>query len=328
MSECVGEAAIIRREFSSVRVLVSGADGFIGSHLCQSLLAAGAEVHGVSRREVANHGIRWWRADLADPDATRHVMRQVRPAFVFHLASHVSGSRDLAAVTPTLRDNLVTTVNVLTAACEIDRPRILLAGSMEESKAGDVDQTPSSPYAAAKTACAGYGRMFHALYGLPVVNVRTAMAYGPGQRDGSKLVPYVTNALLRSESPRLGSGNREVDWVYVEDVVDAFLAAAVADGISGASIAVGSGQLVTIRSVVQQLVELTGSDVRPQFDAIRDRPLERVQRADVASTRAAIGWEPAVPLREGLGRTVDWFRERANRQTAHSGGSTGRPRRA
>ena len=312
------------RRFGSVRVLVSGADGFIGSHLCQSLVAAGAEVHGVSRRDVANHGVRWWNADLADAEAARHVMHEVRPAFVFHLASHVSGSRNLDAVAPTLEGNLFTTVNILTAACEVERPRVLLAGSMEETRADEAARAPSSPYAAAKTAAAAYGRMFHALYGLPVINARTSMTYGPGQRDGSKLIPYVTNALLRGEIPQLASGDRAVDWIYVEDVVDGYLAAAVGGDIDGTSIAIGSGQLVTVRSVVQQLVELTGSDVRPQFGAMPDRPLERAERADTTLTRESIGWQAATPLREGLARTVDGFRRRADRQPARSVPNGGR----
>jgi UDP-glucose 4-epimerase len=295
----------------SVRVLVSGGRGFIGAHLCQALLALGAEVHGISRRSPTNHGIRWWNADLADPEATHRVMRAVRPGVVFHLASHVSGSRDLATVAPTLRDNLLTTVNVLTAACEVDGPRVLLAGSLEESEAHRTAQPPPvSPYAAAKTASADYGRMFHALYGLPVVNLRTFMTYGPGQRDGSKLVPYVTNSLLRGESPRLSSGDREVDWIYVGDVVDGYVAAALADGVAGTSIDIGSGDLVTIRSVVEQLADLLGGEVRPQFGAVPDRPMERVRRADVKATRESIGWQATVPLPEGLARTVAWFRQR------------------
>jgi len=259
---------------------------------------------------VANGDMFWWTADLADPEAVHRVMNEVKPGLVVHLASHVSGSRDLAAVTPTLRDNLLTTVNILTAACEVDGPRVLLAGSLEEGEAGDAEKPPASPYAAAKAASAAYGRMFHALYGLPVVNLRTFMTYGPGQRDGSKLIPYVATALLRGESPRLSSGTREVDWIYVGDVVDAYLAAAVADGVEGTSIDIGSGDLVTIRSVVEQLVELTDGDARPRFGAVPDRPLERVRRADVKATREAIGWQAAVALPDGLARTVAWFRRR------------------
>jgi UDP-glucose 4-epimerase len=300
------------QQLSAAPVLVTGAGGFIGSHLCRSLLASGAEVHGVSRRSTPARGVRWQSADLADPDAVQRLMSEVKPGLVFHLASHVSGSRDLSAVMPTLRDNLVTTVNILTAACEIGHPRVLLAGSLEEGDAADAERPPASPYAAAKASSAAYGRMFHALYGLPVVNLRTFMTYGPGQRDGSKLVPYVTTAFLRGESPRLSSGTREVDWIYVGDVVDAYLAAAVAEGVDGTSIDVGSGDLVTIRSVVEQLVDLTGCEARPRFGALPDRPMERVRRADIEATSDAIGWHAAVPLPDGLARTVAWFRGRAD----------------
>ncbi len=91
---------------------------------------------------------------------------------------------------------------------------------------GEDTSVPGSPYAAAKTAVASYGRMFHALYGLPIVHLRVFMVYGPGPQDITKLVPYVTGCLLRGEPPRLSSGTREIDWIYIDDVVEAFVAAA------------------------------------------------------------------------------------------------------
>ena len=183
------------------RALVTGAAGFIGSALCQRLVASGTEVYGVSRvfRSTAD-GIRWWTADLSEVDAAPRILRQVRPDVVFHLASHVSGDRGLGAVVPTLRDNLVTTVNLLTAAAEAGEARVVLAGSMEEPDRDD--PAPSSPYAAAKSAASAYARLFDQLYGLPVVNLRVFMVYGPGQRDDTKLIPYVISSLLRGEAPR------------------------------------------------------------------------------------------------------------------------------
>jgi nucleoside-diphosphate-sugar epimerase len=300
------------RDLARRRVLVTGASGFIGARLCQALLAKSAEVHGVSRRAQAGDGLHWWHADLAEPGAVNRIMNEIRPDIVFHLASHVSGRRDVDTVLPTLRNNLVTTVNILTAACTVGQPRVLLAGSMEEAGLGDPDQVPGSPYAAAKTASTGYGRMFHALYELPVVNLRTFMVYGPGQQDDLKLIPHVTKALQRGESPRLSSGNRRIDWIYIDDVVGGYLAAAVADYADGTPIAIGSGKLVTIRSVVEQLVELTGSQVRPEFGALPDRPMEHVRCADVGLTRELIGWGPRVSLRSGLADTVRWLRSSSN----------------
>ena len=291
------------------RALVTGAAGFIGSALCRRLVASGTEVHGVSRvsRSTAD-GIRWWQADLSEAGAANRIFREARPDVVFHLASHVSGDRGLGAVAPTLRDNLVTTVNLLTAAAEAGETRVVLAGSMEEPDRDD--PAPSSPYAAAKTAASAYARLFDQLYGLPVVNLRVFMVYGPGQQDGTKLVPYVTNSLLRGEGPRLSSGRREVDWVYIDDVAAAFVAAAEAEKAPGSALDIGSGELVSIRSLVERIVALVGGDVRPEFGALPDRPGERPRVADLVPSRELIGWEPSTPLDVGLARTVEWFRAR------------------
>jgi UDP-glucose 4-epimerase len=294
--------------FAGRRVMVTGARGFIGSALCGRLRHLGAEVHGVSRQPVERDGVRWSVADLAQPDSARAVMRDIEPEIVFHLASHVSGSRALAAVAPTVSDNLLTTVHLLTMACELGRPRVILAGSMEEPDRGDPDPTPVSPYAAAKWAATAYGRMFHALYELQVATLRVFMVYGPGQSDGTKLVPYVTRSLLRGQPPELSSGTRKVDWVYVDDVVSAFIAAACTESLGGLVVDVGSGELVTIRSLVDRLGTSVGGDVRPIFGARADRPAEREPVADVTRTERLLGWTARTPLDVGLARTVEWFR--------------------
>jgi UDP-glucose 4-epimerase len=147
--------------------------------------------------------------------------------------------------------------------------------------------------------------MCHALYGTPVVWLRPSMVYGPGQPDARKLVPYVTLSLLRGESPILASGRRPVDWVYIDDVVDALLAAAVAEGVEGRSFDVGSGELVSVRDVVELIARLVDAKASPRFGAIPDRPLEHVRAADVAAAAEALGWQPRIPLPEGLRRTVE-----------------------
>ena len=136
------------------------------------------------------------------------------------------------------------------------------------------------------------------------------MVYGPGQQDRTKLVPYVISSLLRGEGPRLSSGRREVDWVYVDDVVAAFVAAAEAEKAPGSTLDIGSGELVSIRSLVEQIAALVGGDVRPVFGALPDRPGERPRDAEVQPSRETIGWEPSTPLDVGLARTIEWFRAR------------------
>jgi nucleoside-diphosphate-sugar epimerase len=257
--------------------------------------------------------VRWELGDLADDAVARDLVQRLRPDIVIHLASEVSGGRDLHLVLPMLRANLLAAVNVMLACAGTGGPRLVLAGSMEEPDVGDPDAVAQSPYAVAKWGALAYARHFHALHGLPVVHLRVFMVYGPGQLDLRKLVPYVTVSLLRGEAPKLTSGERAVDWIYVDDVVDAFLRAAVSPGADGRSLDIGSGELVTARSLVVRLRELVGGDIQPEFGAVPDRALERVRAADPAPAAEAMGWRPRTPLEDGLASTVAFYRSNLDR---------------
>ncbi len=292
--------------------LVTGATGFVGGALVRRLVADGAIVHAASRRRRPDgHGVRWWEGDLSDPDAGQRVMESVRPDVVFHLAGEVSGSRDVARVLPMLRANLLSCLGLLVAAAERGGPRIVFAGSLEEGQPEGIWPVPASPYAASKLAAGLYARMFHALYGTAVVWLRIFMVYGPAQPDATKLVPFVTLSLLRGEAPSVSTGRRQVDWVYVDDVVEALVRGATVQGIEGRSADVGSGRLVSVRSVVEELARVVGSGVSPRFGAVPDRPLEVERSADVATAEAVLGWRARMPLEEGLRQTVEWYRSHA-----------------
>ena len=294
------------------RVLVTGANGFIGSHLCRRLCEEGAEVHAVYRSQYVDNGTGqcWWHGDLADLPQVRRIFENTRPELIFHLASHVKGAPDLEQVIPTFQSNLQSTVNLLAVAAECKRPRVVLTGSLAEPEFDDDEKFPSAPYAAAKWASTGYGKMFHALYGLPVVIARVFMVYGPAQMDFTKLIPYVTLSVLEGQKPKISSGQRLVDWIYVSDVVDGFLAIARAEGNDGGKVDLGSGSLVSIRSIVEQLTTLIGAGISAEFGALQDRPLEPTRVAKTEETFAQIGWKPKIGLQEGLEYTVEWYRER------------------
>ena len=153
--------------------------------------------------------------------------------------------------------------------------------------------------------------MFRALYGISVVNAKIFMVYGPGQSDHTKLIPYVTTSLLRGEAPRLSSGVRLVDWIYVDDVVHGLIGCAQMPGIDGSTVELGSGELLSIREVVQQLSDLLASTVDAQFGALPDRPLERVKKANIGESYELIGWQPSTSLRAGLACTVEWYKKQA-----------------
>jgi UDP-glucose 4-epimerase len=299
-------------KLSDKKILITGASGFIGSHLCRRLLERGAEIHGVSRNkhfDMASE-IRWWQGDLADLETVRYLLGSIRPELIFHLASYVKGARDLSNVLPAFHSNLVSQVNLLAVACELGCERFISTGSMEEPARANSHVAPSSPYAAAKWAASAYGRMFYTLYQFPVVLLRIFMVYGPAQRDLSKLIPYVVLSLLRGKPPQITSGSRKVDWIYIDDVVEALLAVARAPDIEGATIDIGTGNLASIRKVVQILVNLINPNIAPQFGALVDRRMEQEPVANMEDSRAKIGWIPKVTLNEGLKLTAKWYRSK------------------
>lgn len=300
--------------------MVTGAAGFIGSALVDRLLADGAEVHAVSRRvqPAPASDVQWWQADLAAEGRTSGLVASINPSVVFHLASYVAGGRELALVPTTLQSNLVSTVNLLTSLAELGPRSVVLAGSMEEPIDGN--DTPGSPYAAAKWASSGYARMFHALYGLPVIIARIFMTYGPGQSDRKKLIPYVTELLLQGERPQLTSGDRLVDWVYVDDVVEGLLAAGLHPEVAGKTVDLGSGRFASIREVVEHLVRVANPEVTPQFGALPARQMEHSRAADVTASSGLIGWRPTTSLEDGLAQTVDWYRAHPVAEAASSEG--------
>ena len=308
---------VVEQQLIGRRALVTGASGFIGSALSCRLSQAGMEVHGVSRteRSATDYGAQWHICRLDDIEAVRALFKVSKPDFVFHLASHVAGSRSIELVLPTFSANLASTINLLTAATELGCERILLTGSQEEPEPGPEYGVPSSPYAAAKFAASAYGRMFHALYKTPVVIPRLFMVYGPGQQDLRKLVPYVTLSLLKGQTPELSSGVRKIDWIYVDDVVAGYLAAATAKGVEGGTIDLGSGRLDTVRTVVEKLVELIDPRVQPLFGSVPERALEQTRTADAEDSFLRIGWRTQVSLRDGLSRTVEWYREQLRQGT-------------
>jgi UDP-glucose 4-epimerase len=291
------------------RALVTGASGFIGANLCRRLLDLGFTVHGISRGEQSAPDVLWHRADATDHVAVRQLMLEVSPDVVYHLASRVTGSSELADVRAILDANLGSAVAVLEAAAEAGCPRVVVAGSDKEL--GVDGGAPNSPYAAAKLAATGYARMFHQAFGLSIVNLRIFMVYGPGHQETKKLVPHAISSLLAGIAPELTGGVRRFDWIYVDDVVDALIAAAeTTAGDDGAPIDVGSGRLMSIREFVQQITDAIGTDVAPRFGALPERQLEPGYPAELARARELLAWEPRTPIEAGIAATVAWYESR------------------
>lgn len=295
-------------ELSGLKIMVTGGTGFLGSHLTHRLVEAGARVHAISRMpRQSDNTVSWWQGSFEDSDGTRKLIDAIHPDIIFHLGGHVTAAPGIEHVLPTLQSLSLSTVNLLIVGTERGCKRIVLTGSLTEPVGGISGEIPGSPYAAAKWASNAYARMFNGLYQTPVVVVRPFMTYGPGQAK-EKIITYVISSFLRGEAPKLSSGKWQADWIYVRDVIDGLLAAAVSPGVEGRIVDLGSGRLVSIKDIVDHIVDLTQPRVAPDYGALSDRPMEQTRVAEMHLTQHILDWTPRVSLVEGLTETVEWYR--------------------
>lgn len=297
-------------KLSGLKVMVTGATGFLGSHLTHRLVEMDARVHAISRiPRQSDDTVCWWQGSFEDIDGTRKLLDTIDPDIIFHLGGHVTAAPGIEHVLPTLRSLFVSTANLLVVGTERGCQRIVLTGSLTEPIGGTWDEIPGSPYAAAKWASNAYARMFNGLYQTPVTVVRPFMTYGPGQAK-EKIIPYVISSFLRGEAPKLSSGKWLADWIHVRDVIDGLLAAAMSPGVEGRTLDLGSGRLASIKDIVDHIIDFTQPSVEPEFGALPDRPMEQTRVADIHTTQRILGWKLRVSLAEGLKETVEWYRHR------------------
>jgi UDP-glucose 4-epimerase len=300
------------------RVLVVGASGFYGSHLADRLASNGAALFCVSRFAQQPEPRRTWiQGDFANLDEATRAIRIARPDVIYHLTSESRGERDLAHVLPSLRSDIIATVNSLVAAAELaPSARFVMTTSMEEPRGsiGDGDNEPvaAAPYAVGKACAALYGRMFHALYALPVVILRPFSTYGYGQKV-HKVVPYTILSLLQGTAPRLTSATRRLDYVYIDDMVEALVRAGHVPTAVGETLDIGTGELITVREMVEAIHARIGGPA-PHFGAVPERRsvgtrvAEVERRADNARAAEKLGWRPTTTLADGLARTIEAYR--------------------
>jgi len=297
----------------NMKILVTGASGFLGARLCARLLEGGAEIHATSRaRRASDHAnLHWLQCDLAKSTVVKDLLAAIRPDVIFHLAGHVTAAPDANLVLPTFHSLLASTVNILATATTIGCRRVVVTGSLTEPEPGCVEVVPSSPYAAAKWAGAAYARMFHQLYGTPVVIVRPFMTYGPGQHR-EKIIPHTICSLLQGNSPKLASGEWRADWIYLDDVIEGFLAAACRRRLDGCTIDLGSGVLTSTREVVEKLGKLIDPAIKLLFGSVPNRPAEQTRIANTSYAKDKLDWEPRTSLDRGLEKTIRWYQGQLN----------------
>ena len=318
--------------FRDRRVLVTGGDGFIGSHLAETLLEAGARV-GLFVRGSARLGCGSWAfrgieaspdrfariiaADIASPDA-ENLIGEFDPEIVFHLAAvaYVDYSFDKPA--EVFRTNAVGTLNVLETARRLrNLDRVVVVSSSEvygpcltERIAEDHPLNPTSPYAASKAAADRLAFSYYKTYGLPVAIVRPFNTYGP--RHTYDAVPKFVRLALRGEPLTIyGDGAQERDLTYVRDTVRAMLLAGGRGEAVGEAVNSGTGEAVSILELARRIVRIAGSSSAIVHTKARKAEVSCL-RADIGKAARLLGFHPEVSLDEGLAMTIAWERARSS----------------
>ncbi|HKN49566.1 MAG TPA: GDP-mannose 4,6-dehydratase, partial [Actinomycetota bacterium] len=308
---------------ADARVLVTGASGFIGSHLTRRLVAEKADVHALTstvssvfpvrlldlREQLTLH-----EGSLQDRGAMDAIAARARPDVVFHLGAYTHVAKSWQRVDECLQANVQGTVNLLQALAGIPYRRFLYTGTSEIY--GDVEVpfredagvNPVSPYSVSKYAGERYCRMFHRSYGWPIVMLRPFNGYGPGQSP-DRIVPEIIVRGLRGQPIDMTEGRQTREFNYVADLVEGFVRAAVTPGVEGELFNLGCGEEISMRDLARTVLDAMGNPVEARFGALPERPTEIMRMySDSTKARERLGWRPTHTLADGLEQTIAWYR--------------------
>jgi NAD dependent epimerase/dehydratase len=322
--------------YKNVKVLVTGADGFIGSHLTEALVRHDAEVTALSLYnsfdkngwlddlpEAIRARIAIRRGDIRDAAFVRRLLRG--QDVVFHLAALIAIPHSYIAAQSYVETNVLGTLNLLEAARELGLARIIHTSTSEVY--GTALTLPiaeshplqgQSPYSASKIGADMMAEAFARSFALPVVILRPFNTYGPRQSERA-VIPTVIRQVLDPSCTAIGIGDTATvrDFNFVDDTVAAFLAIGRAAGVEfGRAYNAGSGQAVSVAEMIDLVIGLTECAKPVEHDPERMRPAAsevRALLADSSRLAASVGWRPGVDLRDGLARTIAWWRDRLAR---------------
>lgn len=321
-------------------VLVTGADGFIGSHLAERLL----EECGSVRAFVYYNSFNSWgwldilpeenrnafdifSGDIRDPNGVRTAMQGVD--VVFHLAALIAIPYSYHSPDSYVDTNIKGTLNVLQAARDGGVERVLTTSTSEVYGTAQfvpiTEEHPKqgqSPYSATKIGADSMAESFHRSFGLPVTTVRPFNTYGPRQSARAVIPTIITQLLDGADEIRLGDLTPTRDFLYVGDTVDAFLAITTCDTLNGHEVNIATQSEISIGDLASEII----SRINPDANIVEEKERLRPEKSEVyrlfgsnEKLREHTSWKPSVSLEEGLEKTIEWFRNPENRKGYKSG---------
>jgi UDP-glucose 4-epimerase len=313
---------------ASERYLITGGAGFIGSHIVQALLEQGAAVRVLDNFSTGHREnlalfldhIELFEGDLRDPEAIHRAVDGV--TYVLHQAALPSVSRSVSDPLTTHNCNITGTLNLLLACRDAGVRRLVYASSSsvfgdsaELPKRETMLEKPKSPYAVSKLAGEQYCRAFQQVYGIETVCLRYFNVFGPRQDPNSPyaaVIPKFITRMLRDEPPIIyGDGLQSRDFTYVANNVRANILAATVPAAAGQVFNIACGWRYTLIDLVDALNGILDTSLKPSHSEPRLGDVRHSQ-ADIQAARAGLGYQPEIDFRDGLERTVAWYREQLN----------------
>jgi nucleoside-diphosphate-sugar epimerase len=311
------------------RILVTGAAGFIGANLLRRLAASFDSVlYGLDLKNTClwrvkdltnSEKVRIYGADIANARDVSQVFESVNPEVVFHCAvygMYVSKETDKALMIDT---NIKGVLNLVTAAMKVGTRKFINTGT--NSEYGPKNRTmsesmvlePDNTYGMTKAGQTLLASQLAREYRLDLVTLRLFAPYGPYETK-TRLIPSIILTYIDGQKPKLSSSKSVRNFTYVEDVTDAYIKAAEADGIAkGEIINAGSGRQYSISDVVSAVKRIMGLDIDPEWGRVNSVQTEpKVFKANNTKARTLLGWKPVHNLKQGLTKTIDWFRKNQN----------------
>lgn len=306
---------------NSKTVLVTGATGFVGSCLTHRLVSVDCDLHIIKREQsniwrikdiinrVVEHNV-----DLIDGNSVEKLAQNIKPEIIFHTATY-GGYPFQKDINKIIQTNIVGTVNLVNACSKVGFSIFINTGSSSEYgvKPKPMNETdllePNDNYGAAKASATLFCQAKARTEELPIVTLRLFSPYGYYE-ESTRLVPSIIISCLMEKNPKVSSPEPVRDFVFIEDVLDAYTKVAQVPNIGGEIFNIAYGQQHSLGEIVNKIIKLTGGKASPEWGGIPKRINEpTIWQADISRAKDILKWEPRYNLEKGLNKIVKWFKE-------------------
>ncbi len=306
---------------NSKTILITGATGFVGSCLTHRLVNGGCDLH-IIKREQSNiwrikdilNRVMVHNVDLIDGNSLEKLVKNIKPEIIFHTATY-GGYPFQKDVNKIIQTNMMGTISLVNACSKTGFDIFVNTGSSSEYgvKSKPMNETdllePNNNYGVAKASATLFCQAKAGSEKLPIVTLRLFSPYGYYE-EARRLVPSVIMSCLMGKNPKVSSPKPVRDFVFIEDVLDAYIKVAEASDVRGEIFNIGYGKQHSVAEVVNKIIKLTGKRASPEWGGIPKRTNEpAIWQADISKARNILKWKPRYNLEEGLNKTIKWFKE-------------------